>query len=169
MAYRTRSAGDKGRKGNFGREFGRIVRTVGDAILEESSGNILVGGTLESPQTGQDILLGNLTATGQSEINWNGGNHLELNGATGDCRVNDVKVAANGQILVAATITLGTREPGCMIRRNADGSADAGFGFGGFGELANATYFRPKSVKPLPNGTMILSGVGKTTFSSSSP
>nr|WP_302227156.1 M10 family metallopeptidase C-terminal domain-containing protein [Azotobacter vinelandii]WKN21139.1 M10 family metallopeptidase C-terminal domain-containing protein [Azotobacter vinelandii] len=135
----------------------------GRSLAVQSDGKILLGGYSFNPGTGNhDFSLIRLNANGSRDTSFSGDGRFSFD--SGDDYGYALAVQADGKILLAGS----SYSPGDgatydfgVIRLNADGTLDSGFGSGGevaFDIAGSSDYIHGLSV--LPDGKILLAGFG---------
>ncbi|MFI5782491.1 WD40 repeat domain-containing protein [Nocardia sp. NPDC051570] len=140
---------------------------VANAVVIQPDGKIVAAGTSHGTASGDNIALARYTSDGKLDSGFGDGGRVSADLGTQADHANTVAVQSDGRIVVAGS----THDPVqgdnfVVLRYNADGKPDAGFGdggkvstdFGGKADVANAVVIQP-------DGKIVAAGTSHGTAS----
>lgn len=135
------------------------------AMALQPDGKIVVAGTAsDNSGTNDDMVVARYTSAGVLDTGFNGNGIHIVNTGTGPALASAVLLQPDGRIVVAGSQISGLANDFAVIRLNADGTLDAGFGNGGKVVPATAADDGGRALAAGPGGTLL---VGGYAFSSS--
>ncbi|MFO0840986.1 MAG: delta-60 repeat domain-containing protein [Gemmataceae bacterium] len=149
--------------------FGNATYDLGEAVVVQPDGKILVAGRSGGYANPTPIVLARYNANGTPDLSFgSGGSVISLPGGTTVCDARAVALQPDGRIVVGGFLYLGGDNLFAVVRYTANGTLDTTFGQGGFAAVSvfagGATSFGAFDVAVQPDGRVVAAGRGRTTF-----
>jgi uncharacterized delta-60 repeat protein len=130
---------------------------VGNGVLVQPDGKVVVAGSAGGPPE-SDAIIGRLTADGGADTAFNVGETVTFFGLGGSERAYGVARQPDGKLVAVGQSDVNTRA--LVMRVNADGTPDAGFGANGLLQLEYGGTDAARDVVVQPDGKIVTAGYG---------
>lgn len=122
--------------GRAGRVWGTSGRDdVATAVALDSDGGIVVAGSTRASHKGRALLVARYTPDGALDRGFGDAGRVTLEMGAESARARSLVVSADGSAYVAGSYATGAREEFLVVRLDAAGRLDSGFGEGGIARL----------------------------------
>ncbi len=132
---------------------------IGLGLVIQPNGRIVMTGLTEFFQPNQQAVTVRLTAGGAPDHTFSGDGFDVFTPPSGTTQGQDVTLAANGKVVVAATASVPGGGQIDLIRYTSGGQLDTGFGTGGLAVVDDGTHSdRAGALAIQPNGRIVVVG-----------
>ena len=160
--YNTNGSLDTGydTDGRVTTDIGPGNRDVAHAAAVQGDGKVVVAGYTES-LSGRDVALARYTTAGALDTTFGGGDGIVVTPISGglDDEVHALALQPDGKIVVAGLAENGSNDDVAVLRYNANGTLDGGFGSGGIVTTGvGSSHDNAEAVAIQPDGRILVAG-----------
>ena len=140
-----------------------------NAVAIQLDGKIVLAGLTRRKNTSGDMALARLSPNGKLDPSFGSGGQVVTDFSNSEDAANAIAIQPDGKILAAGFAnTPGGGQDFALVRYNADGSLDSGFGSGGKVTTAffAGAFDEARAIALQPDGKIILAGRAQVSFDS---